>query len=177
MLFNQDNSFEMNQLYHAHPKHLLNTVKPYCIEIVKFPGNYLDVKDKRIKAVQNSCVHYSKAYDVTTMINPISCSYLLGENNYIVTPFVDECAKMMAAIEYFETKTISVVKNCQEVNEWYKPIFKMLDKKKFISAMLDDLTFWSSTYNFQYDKQTVLQQFNNSKDQHTTFLTKADCVK
>ena len=101
----------------------------------------------------------------------------MGENHYIVVPFVEECGKVLAAIEYFETKTTTVVKNCQEVNEWYKPIFKMIDKKKFVSAMLDDLTFWSSTYDFQYDKQTVLQQLTQYKDQHIAFLTKADLIK
>lgn len=175
MFLNDDNQF--NKIYHAHPKNVLNMINPYCVEITKHPANYLEVKDKRVKAVQSACIHYGKAYDVTAMINPIVCSYLMGENHYIVVPFVEECGKVLAAIEYFETKTTTVVKNCQEVNEWYKPIFKMIDKKKFVSAMLDDLTFWSSTYDFQYDKQTVLQQLTQYKDQHIAFLTKADLIK
>lgn len=169
-MFNSDNSFVMNAEYHAHPKNVLTTITPYCVEVMKHPRNYIEYKEKRVKAVDAACIHYGKAYDIISLINPLSCSYLLGRCDLIVNPFVDECAKILACVEFFESETLAIAKSCQEVNEWYKPIFKLLDKKQVVSSMLDDLTFWSDSCDFTYDKSEVIQLFNQIKQAHIKTL-------
>lgn len=172
MFFNHDNTFEMNDLYHAHPKNVLTSVKPYCVEIMKHPRVHLDFKEKRASAIDQACVHYGKAYDIISMINPLTCSYLLGHSSRIVEPFTEECAKLSACIEIFEQFTNEATKSCQEVNDWYKPILKLLDKKKITSYFLDDLTYWSNTHSFEYNKQIVLSQFTDIKKTHGEYLKK-----
>lgn len=172
MFFNHDNSYPMNDLYNDHPKNVLKLVQPYCIEITKHPKVYLEYKDKRTAMIDQACIHYDKAYDVTAMINPLCCSYLLGHSELVLNSFTEECAKLSAAIEYFESVTTLVMKPCQEVNDWYKGVFSLLDKKMVASCFLEDVDFWAKTFLFEYNKISLMSNFNDIKKDHLAFLKK-----
>ncbi len=172
-MFNHDRTFAMNDLYNSHPKNFLSLVEPYCAEITKHPKVHLEYKDKRTAIIEAACVHYGKAYDVIAVLNPLHCSYLLGHSLLVIKSFTEECAKFHAAVDYFESETTAIMKQCQEVNDWYKNVFATLDKKSLVSSFLDDVNFWSKTYEFEYDKTTLLAEYNTHKKDHTDFLKKS----
>lgn len=68
------------------------------------------------------------------MINKIEVSYLLGMNDFIVDPFLEECSAVVHLLEEYRKLAIEDTKQCQEVHGWYKDMFNKYNKKIFVKT-------------------------------------------
>lgn len=147
-----------------HPKNVLTNIQEYYTQSLMCPLNVIEYKEKRKDDITKASVFWDKVYNMSPLINQLNCSYILGCNDYIITPFVAECAGLLACVEDFETKTKQKMKGCSEVTSYYNNIFGKLDKSQFVSWMLADLEYWSQTYGFNLDKKQVVEMFKQEKN-------------
>lgn len=155
-----------------HPKQVIENIKEYYESIVMYPLNVLEFKEKRKTEFENASQKWDRGFNMMPLVNQINCSYLLGCNEYIVKPFVTECAHILACIDDYESKNKQQSKGCPEVSAYYADIFKKVDKSQFVSWMMTDLEYWSEKYSFEINKADVIEMFKKEKSHYLALLAK-----
>lgn len=160
----------MNALYHNHPKNVLVAVSEFSEGLALYPPNVLNYKDKRAKPIENASTEYGTGLDVLGFMKQIDCTYLIGLNDHIVDVFVEYTARLLASIEYFLESADTASKGCSEVSQFYKELRLKFKKKILISAMLDDLAFWSDNLSFEISKKDLLNDFEEERGSYLQSL-------
>jgi len=159
-----------------HQKYVLSGIAPLTDKIHQFPLHYIEYEysAKKEKVLAAACTKHDCLYSIHAILNPLNGSYLLGMNEVIVTPFAEECGQLLAAIEYSDKIVKQHSKSCKEVSDYYAALFGSVDRKQFVTWMFQDIDYWASTFNFQYDKDQTIAIFKKAKQNHTTFLEAAN---
>lgn len=149
-----------------HPRNVWNNIKDYYEQSLLCPRNVIDYKPKREHDITKATQYWDKSYNTSTLVNQLNCSYILGCNEYIVAPFITECAQLLACIEHFENKNKQQMKGCSEVTSYYTDLFRKIDKSQFVGWVLADLEYWSNTYSIEIDKKQIVERFKQEKSNH-----------
>lgn len=147
--------------YNSHPKNLLLYLNPFLERIQMHPRNYISFKDKRLSVIEDSSRDpYKKGFDIIQCINPIDSSYVLGTNDTIINPFLEESSVLLKEILAFKLVAIDNTKNCQEINSWYKEMFELFNKRLFIQNVVEDIKYWSQKHNIDIDISSLMKKYD-----------------
>ncbi len=127
-----------------------------------FPGTILETKNKKQEeALQRaSSKIYTLHSPLTNVFRELKMSYLLGCNDVIVGPFINECARFYMHYEDLVNESQTpLVKQNQQVTAHYKKILPTFKKKEMVGAMLEDLEHFSSEFNFSFDRKEAVDIF------------------
>lgn len=152
----------MNELFTKHPKVTYNNLKVYCHEAMKYPPNFMEYKnEKQWKVVERASKAWHHSLVIHSALHQMNASYLLGENEYVVKPFIKECAMLSHAVAVFESETKRVSKESPDVVAYYKDLLKALDRKEIVTWMLQDIEYWENEYAFScgMDKKEQVEFF------------------
>lgn len=162
----------MFELYEAHPKNLFKQFSAYAEKAMMNPSECMDYPDKKSHDLaKRACPNWDYSFYMKPFVKQLECSYVLGCNEYVVKPFVVECAQALACVEFFESHAKKNQKASGPVNEFYNDLYSLLDKKGYFGLMLSDLKFWAETYDFELpDVKEVSELFKSEKEKHAKWL-------